>query len=104
MPVCGLYMTTGLYCPGCGATRATHELLHGRLLAALRDNGLWVLLLPLVVYLTASEMRRLLHGRPLPGNPGGKPRLLIAVAVIVVVFSVLRNIPFYPFIMLAPPH
>ena len=103
VPTCGLYMTTGLYCPGCGATRATHELLHGRLLAALHDNAFWVFALPLALYAMASEIRRHLHGRPLPGNPAANPRWLIAMAVLVVIFSVLRNVPCYPFTLLAPP-
>ena len=31
-PQCLLYNTTGIYCAGCGATRAIHALLHGRVL------------------------------------------------------------------------
>ncbi len=32
--VCTLYGTTGLYCPGCGGTRAFMALFHGNILAA----------------------------------------------------------------------
>lgn len=39
-PVCLFHAMTGLDCPGCGATRAAYQLLHGHLLRALRDNAL----------------------------------------------------------------
>ena len=45
-PRCPLHMLTGWQCAGCGALRATHALLHGNLLGALRLNPLFVLSLP----------------------------------------------------------
>src|ERR1043165_6726669 len=41
-PPCPFHALTGLNCPGCGATRAAHELLHGHFAAAIRDNALLV--------------------------------------------------------------
>lgn len=49
-PQCVLYVTTGWQCPGCGITRSTHCLLHGRIYEAWRLNALWVLLLPLILW------------------------------------------------------
>ena len=37
-PVCFFHQTTGLLCPGCGALRAGHQLLHGHLVSALCEN------------------------------------------------------------------
>src|SRR5437763_8211737 len=37
-PRCPLYALTGIYCPGCGATRAVHALATGHLVTALHDN------------------------------------------------------------------
>jgi hypothetical protein len=48
-PQCFLYRTTGIYCAGCGATRALYALLHGRWLAALHDNALFVAVLPFLL-------------------------------------------------------
>src|SRR5580698_4636369 len=41
-PVCQVHALTGLYCPGCGATRAAYQLLHGNGVMALHDNALFV--------------------------------------------------------------
>src|ERR1700743_2055126 len=49
-PQCLLYQTTGIYCAGCGATRAIHALLHGRVVEALHDNALFVAALPLLLW------------------------------------------------------
>ncbi len=40
-PPCLIRLYTGLSCPGCGATRALHALLHLRLEEAWRLNPLW---------------------------------------------------------------
>ena len=103
VPLCTFHELTGLHCPGCGATRATHELLHGRIGAALTDNALWVLASPLAVYLGISEMVRQVRGRPLPTRLLRAPWLLIAAAVVAVLFGVLRNVPVVPLTWLAPP-
>jgi hypothetical protein len=103
LPICGFHATTGLHCPGCGATRATHELLHGRFLGALHYNALWICTLPLAVYMGISELGLVAVGRPLPGNLPCKPWLFVALGAIAVLFFVLRNLPFYPFLLLAPP-
>lgn len=103
LPVCTLYRLTGLHCPGCGAVRATHGLLQGQWVSALRHNALWVLALPLVVYAAASETRRRLSGRALPGNLVTKRWFFAAAVTVALVFAVVRNIPIHPFVLLAPP-
>ncbi len=92
LPMCGFYAVTGLQCPGCGATRATHELLHGRLTAAWHYNALWVASWPLVVFLLAYQ---LFWGRTSGRFPAGfqalqKPAWL-ALAAAAVAFFVARN-------------
>jgi hypothetical protein len=103
LPLCALHATTGLYCPGCGATRATHDLLHGQWLSAVRNNALWVFSLPLALYLAASEARFLACGRPLPGHLTRNRRFLVVAGTVAVLFTVLRNVPLYPLVLLAPP-
>ena len=90
-PPCPLHRYTGLWCPGCGTTRALHQLLHGNLAAAFRFNPLAISLLPVVGYLAVRGESLAL-----------KPIWIWTLLGVVVVFGVLRNIPVYPFTLLAP--
>ena len=47
LPPCSLHTMTGLYCPGCGGTRACYALMQGQVLKS-------VLAHPLVLYLAAG--------------------------------------------------
>ena len=59
-PKCILKTVTGYDCPGCGAQRALHAALHGRLGEALGYNLFLVVGLP---YLLAATVASLSHGR-----------------------------------------
>jgi hypothetical protein len=102
VPLCTFYAMTGLHCPGCGTLRATHELLHGHPLAALHDNAIWTLSLPLLSYLGGSQLWTLLGHRPWPGDVTQRRWFWIGVAMVAAVFCVLRNLPWEPFTWLAP--
>jgi hypothetical protein len=93
LPLCWFHTWTGLDCPGCGATRATHELLHGRLMAAWHYNALWVLSLPLVVYMAVSELRLATGHRPLPGDLPRRQWIWIGIVMASFLFFVIRNLP-----------
>ncbi|MCE5267398.1 MAG: DUF2752 domain-containing protein [Planctomycetaceae bacterium] len=93
LPLCSFRVLTGLNCPGCGATRATHEMLHGHWLAAWRLNALWVLSWPVALYLVASELRILAGRRPLPGDLPRQPWFWISVTLAAVLFFFVRNLP-----------
>jgi hypothetical protein len=100
-PPCPFHALTGLYCPGCGTTRAAHELLHGDLAAAFGLNPLMVLALPYLGYSAATYAIPGLGGRPLKGFLAS-PRFAWLVLRFVLLFWLLRNIPLYPFSLLAP--
>ena len=100
-PPCTFHMLTGLYCPGCGAGRAMHQLLHGNLLRALDLNPLLVLALPLVVYEGFAQVMLWLFNRR-PRRLFGGRLSAWAVLVVILVYWVVRNIPVYPFNLLAP--
>ncbi len=102
LPLCSFHHLTGWHCPGCGATRATHELLHGHMIAALHDNALWVVSLPLLAYVTASAALRSGRGLPPRCDLSKSPWFFLGVAAVAVVFGVLRNVPHYPFTLLVP--
>ena len=90
MPRCVFHTLTGWYCPGCGATRALHALLHGNIAAAFRWN---ILLIPLLILLA------LLLWRP---QLGMRRMVTYPVLAVLVLFWILRNLPYYPFTLLAP--
>jgi len=104
-PQCFLYRTTGLYCAGCGATRALHALLHGRVIEALHDNVLFVSLLPAAIALAALYAWKTWTRNQWPSVTVPSTTLWrggLAVVGVCVAFMVLRNLPGAPFDLLRP--
>ena len=99
-PICFFHRTTGLLCPGCGALRASHQLLHAHVAAALRFNPMLVISLPFLVWWGAGHGLRRIRNQPAFLGLSAKWLWLILAAVLVV--SVLRNLPGAPFALLRP--
>lgn len=99
-PPCPFHALTGLQCPGCGSSRALHLLVHGEWRHALGFNPLLVLSLPLLAIWGAhAAWRALRHDLP----PAVLPRPTAAITLVVLLlFFVLRNLPWWPFVLLAP--
>ncbi|MFT3807699.1 DUF2752 domain-containing protein [Arenimonas sp.] len=99
LPPCPIHAYTGLFCPGCGATRAMHALVHGDLPQALAMNPVFTLALPLVLLLVLDKTTRL---------PPMLSRWALRIsdarpwAVLLLGFAFLRNLPWPPFNLLAP--
>ena len=89
-PPCFFQRFTGLYCPGCGNTRAMYALLHLDFPTAFSRNLLLVPTLLLLPFLYASKKMR--HSWVVG----------YTVAGCYIVFTILRNLPWYPFNLLAP--
>jgi hypothetical protein len=91
-PQCLLHATTGWQCPGCGATRATHALLHGRWGEAWSLNALWLVTLPLFVWTYAAwlvnETWQRTWFQPLNTRWG-----ILALFAVLAAFGVGRNVP-----------
>src|SRR5260370_14535045 len=100
-PTCPLRTYTGYSCPGCGALRALHQLLHGHIGAALGYNRLFVLSVPFVAYWVISEVFLLLGGPALPRIPA-PDKLMWLVFAICDTFCGGRKIPYYTLTLLAP--
>lgn len=99
LPPCPLHALTGLYCPGCGSTRALHALLHGDLAHALAMNPLLVVSLPVLAAMALNAAGWQPAGTQRLWRALGRPRpwLLLLVG-----YAVLRNLPWAPFAWLAP--
>ena len=100
-PSCWFHTLTGLYCPGCGATRALHALLHGEMGQAMDHNFLFVVTGPAIIawafFLLYGALR---HNRisrlAIPG------RVVAGALLLAATFAILRNLPFAPFSSMAP--
>jgi hypothetical protein len=100
-PVCPFFSMTGLHCPGCGLTRGFHALFHGDVLGALHFNAMVPVLFLLCAYFAVSLLLIVFRGRGLSFS-FLKPVHIYGFLVVLLVFSVVRNLPFYPFTFLAP--
>ena len=98
LPPCPLHAVTGFLCPGCGSTRALYLLVHGNLIAALHENALSVALLPFVLY----ELGAIFTRRYPALSTRLRPWMLWSFLALVIAFAVLRNVPYPPFLALAP--
>ena len=104
-PQCWLYNATGIYCAGCGATRAIHALLHGRVLSALHDNALFVSALPLLLFIGGSYVLAAWQKNAWPRNEVDPPKLLqwaLGSMIVMLAFMAVRNLPGMPFDLLKP--
>ena len=101
LPVCPLYTLTGFACPGCGLTRGFHALFHGDILTALDFNALIPVWLVVFGYVWLSLVLLAVRGKGLPMWLT-RPWFLWSFMIVLLVFGVLRNLPFYPFSILFP--
>lgn len=99
---CMIHRLTGLYCPGCGAGRASYALMHLEFYKAFRYNPVMVFVMPLLaIYFAARSLDWVITG----GNHVDRyvpDRFLYWLLVGILVYGVLRNIPYFPFELLAP--
>ncbi len=101
-PACVFHQMSGLWCPGCGLTRGTYELLNGHIGAALGYNiftpvALVAIVVAWMAWLRVSWGRQ---GLRMPQRAGRW--LVIAVPVLIIVYGVLRNVPVASLRALAP--
>jgi len=100
-PECVFHSLTGYYCPGCGSQRALHSLLHLDFKGVVSNNILFLPGLVVMCYgIAIPEINRrfnknyknFLYNKWTP----------LWIFVIIILFAVLRNLPYYPFNVLAP--
>lgn len=90
-PPCPFRAMTGYLCPGCGTTRALHEILNGNIWAAFRLNPLMMFLLPYVGYAGMSSAMETLFGRALP-RVFIRPAYIWTLLAVILAFWVVRNL------------
>lgn len=92
-PGCPWLAVTGTYCPACGGLRAANDLAHGDVSAAFGSNALLVLALPVLTACWVRWLTRRARGGRHAGEPfpAPSPRLSATLAVVALVFAVVRN-------------
>lgn len=99
LPPCLFHALTGLYCPGCGSTRALHALLHGDLAQAMAMNPLLVVALPVLALMALNAAGWKPQGSERFWCSIGSPK---AWLLVLLAYWLLRNLPWWPFSWLAP--
>lgn len=100
-PRCIFNSITGYYCPGCGSQRAIHSLLHLDFAGVVSYNFLFIPAFLLIFYHYLHPVFNRLFGWKLP-NVFYFSRTPWIIFGVIVLFWILRNIPVYPFSVLAP--
>ncbi|WP_078958905.1 DUF2752 domain-containing protein [Streptomyces sp. NRRL S-4] len=91
-PVCPVLRFTGVLCPGCGGLRSAHAFAHGDLATAVGANALAVVGYAVLAAVWLLWMVRASRGRTL--RIGLAPAYLWGAGAVLLVFSVVRNLPF----------
>lgn len=87
---CPFHAVTGLWCPGCGATRAFGALVRGDVASAMSSNLLALVLVVLGVGMWITWVRARLSGTPVRQPP---KVLVFSAAALVLAFTIVRNVP-----------
>lgn len=100
---CGFHKLTGLQCPGCGGQRSLYHILHGDILFALRNNALFVICIPFLLHMYYGFIQLYVFKNKRSLNRFSfSTQFIYILIVVVIVFFIVRNIPFEPFIYLSP--
>jgi len=101
LPPCQFRVWTGLLCPGCGTSRATHYFLNGQFGMALQCQPLLISLLPIIALLAGKVCYEYL--RKTTVTLPFEMQLYWLILIVVLLFFVFRNIPLDCLDCLRPP-
>jgi hypothetical protein len=90
-PPCLFYSVTGLYCPGCGGMRGTHQILHLNFEDAFHFNPFVFITTPLIIYSAVYYSAYLFFKKDLAVIPVNKYTINISAAL-AALFWILRNL------------
>lgn len=100
--ICIFNSLTGLYCTGCGSGRAAYDLIHGNIIEALDHNFLMIMFLPLIIYYLLKRYLAIVINRDLLPSVYISHKMFVSIIIIIIIFTIVRNIPIYPFSLLTP--
>ncbi len=85
---------TGLYCPGCGITRAGLAFIHGDFYQAIRYNMIIFLDIPLIILGTIIQYKYKKNEKLTKAIN----IMYVILVIITILFGVLRNMPMFSFL------
>ena len=101
LPICPVYKSTGFFCTGCGSQRAFHEIYNGQFLSAIHQNLLFTIIYLLCIFDFILILFKQEKIRPFTLLSSYK-KLSLVILVIIIVFTLARNINLPLFELLAP--
>jgi len=99
---CPFNYITGYHCPGCGSQRAIHQLLHLNVLRALSLNPFLVLSVPIIVYGLGLQIWNFIFETQFRFKLFYSKAFIYGYFGFALLYWFLRNLPYYPFNLLAP--
>lgn len=100
-PPCWFHELTGLFCAGCGITRASHSFLNGDIQQALDYNLLFPLLIGIILFWMVKIGGIFFFNKTI--KPTYKPKWLYwGLCIIIGIFAVVRNLSHPAFHWMAP--
>jgi hypothetical protein len=100
-PQCTFHSLTGYHCPGCGSQRAIHDFLNFRILEGFKHNALVGLAFLVLLYQLYLWVRNKIKPEKTT-NLLYHPKVPWFFLILVILFWILRNLPYEPFNLLAP--
>lgn len=90
---CPFHKITGLYCPGCGITRMIINITKGNFYQAFRYNPLLFILIPIAILLFINYLSKYKLI-----NQKTQEKIYIFLIIILIIFGIIRNIPFFSYL------
>lgn len=91
MPKCPSFSILKFHCAGCGTTRALYCLFQGNIRGVFANNPIMPLALIVVILLLIKPELSYIYRRWVNG-----------FAILIIVYMIVRNLPWYPFTLLVP--
>lgn len=96
---CIFHLITGFYCPGCGITRMIFSLIKFDFYQAFRYNPLIFIFIPFILLVFIDFIIKWLIGRKNFLYLKISNKVWMILLVITLLFGVIRNIPFFDYLI-----
>lgn len=94
---CMFHLFTGLHCPGCGSGRMILSIFRLDFYQAFRYNPVVFIMLPIFAGIFIRHLIRYLRGKEAT-VPKLEKAILILLLIVLVIFGIARNFPFFSYL------